>query len=350
MIKVLIVDDSAVVRQALARGLSKDPSICVVGTAVDPYVARDKILRLFPDVLTLDIEMPRMNGITFLEKLMRHHPLPVVVVSSFTQEGSNLALRALELGAVEVVSKESASLDTRDFFKWVREKVKAAAKADMGKVIADREMNGMGLDKVIPVPMAGTPKKIVAIGASTGGTNALRDMLSLFPPNGPATVIVQHMPELFTGYFAKNLDGLCSIEVKEAQDGDTVRPGLALIAPGNRHMVLKKNGISYEIKVKYGPRVNHQRPSVDVLFSSVARSAGSESLGVLLTGMGRDGASGLRMMRDAGAETIAQDEATSVVYGMPKAAVELGAAKYVLPLSSILPKLLAAVKSPSGSR
>ncbi len=339
MIRVLVVDDSAVVRQVLSKELSRDPSICVVGTALDPYVARDKIMRLSPDVLTLDIGMPRMDGMTFLEKLMKYHPMPVVVVSSLTKEGSELAMRALELGAVEVVPKGDGVSNRRDIFKHLREKVKAAARADVSKAIQSRSMYAEGRRFADPLP--GTSEKILAIGASTGGTEALRHLLSRFPANGPATLVVQHMPERFTAYFAQRLDGLCEMEVREARNGDAVRPGRVLLAPGDRHMVLHEGGSGYSVNVKDGPMVNHQRPSIDVLFSSVARCAEGRSIGVLLTGMGSDGAKGLKLMREAGAITIAQDEKTSVVYGMPKAAVELGAAKHVLGLHDIAPKIIA---------
>lgn len=348
MIKVLVVDDSAVARQVLAKELSKDPAICVVGTALDPYVARDKIMRLSPDVLTLDIGMPRMDGITFLEKLMKYHPLPVVVVSSLTRENSELAIRALELGAVEVVSKDNSVASKRDTFVLIREKVKAAARADVSKVIDTRGTES--IERAGIKPLDETPQMILAIGASTGGTEALRLLLSHFPANGPATVVVQHMPEQFTSFFALRLDGLCAIEVREACDGDTVQPGRVLLAPGDRHMVLHKKGPHFQVRVKGGPMVNHQRPSVDVLFGSVARNAGKRSIGVLLTGMGSDGAKGLKSMRDAGAMTIAQDESTSVVYGMPKAAVELDAARQILALPDIGPKLLSLLRKPGRTQ
>lgn len=353
MIKVLVIDDSAVARQVLAKELSRDASICVVGTAVDPYVAREKIQRLDPDVLTLDISMPRMDGLTFLKKLMKYHPLPVVVFSSLTPQGSETAMRALELGAVEVMFKDDG-MGRGDVFKHVRMKIKAAAKADLSKLIppAERETGAVGkggkvagkggrTGKVTAVkPPMSPPLRIVAIGASTGGTEALRQLLTDYPPNGPGTLVVQHMPERFTDFFAKRLNELCAVEVKEARDGDQLHPGLVLIAPGNRHMVLHGTSLGYFVKIKDGPTVNHQKPSVDVLFDSVARCAGEEALGVLLTGMGTDGARGLKAMRDTGAVTIAQDESTSVVFGMPRAAIDIGAARHVLPLPDILARIL----------
>lgn len=337
-IKVLVVDDSAVVRQTLERELSADENIKVVGTASDPYVARDKILALSPDVITLDIEMPRMDGLTFLKKLMEHHPLPVIIVSSLAKAGSNTALEALAAGAVEVLCKPGAAYSIGDMSLELREKIKSAAKANMKVVLAGRKTQ---LNKLVTAPALGkTTNKVVAIGASTGGTRAIEDVLSAFPPNCPPTVIVQHMPAGFTNAFAQRLNGIFSFEVKEAANGDSVVPGRVLIAPGNLHTMLKRSGAQYYVEVKDGPLVAHHRPSVEVFFQSVAASAGANALGIMLTGMGGDGAEGMLKMKSSGAVNIAQDEATCVVYGMPKVAVELGAVNHVLPIQSIGPKVL----------
>jgi len=337
-IRVLVVDDSAIVRNILQRELSRDPEIEVVGTAPDPYVARDKIVRLKPDVITLDVEMPRMDGITFLKKLMRYHPMPVIVVSSLTPEGGELAMEALEAGAVEVMCKPGAAYTVGDMSVQLADKIKAAA-----HVKVERRA-GSKIPAVARRPptlaLKRTTHKIVAIGASTGGTQALQRVLSAMPPNASGIVIVQHMPEHFTRSFAERLDQLCQIEVKEAEDGDTVAPGRALVAPGNYHMVLRRSGAVYYVQIKFGPLVSRHRPSVDVLFKSVARYAGPNAVGVLMTGMGRDGAAGLAEMHDNGAATIAQDEASCVVFGMPKEAIALGAADHIVPLDRIPEKIL----------
>ncbi len=345
-IKVLVVDDSAVVRQILSRELEKDPDLTVVGAAPDPYIAREKIVRLRPDVITLDIEMPRMDGITFLEKLMRHHPLPVVVVSSLTPQGSETAMRALELGAVEVMTKPGGSYSVEDITLQLIDRIKAAAQADMAAIRARERDKGSAPDAAPPrrLSMLRTTERIVAIGASTGGTEAIREVITLFPPGGPGTVIVQHMPEGFTRSFAQRMNELCAMEVREAADGDAVRTGVILIAPGNRHMVLRRSGARYFVKIKGGPMVHHQRPSVDVLFHSVAEYAGVNAVGVLMTGMGADGAEGLLAMREAGARTIAQDERSCVVFGMPKAAIERGAAEQVVPLREIASRVISLVQ------
>lgn len=334
-IKVLVVDDSAIVRQIIARELAADPEIEVVGTAPDPFIARDKIVRLKPDVLTLDIEMPRMDGLTFLRKLMRHHPMPVVVLSSLAPEGSDNALQALRLGAVEVMSKPGGPYSVEEVIFQLKEKIKAAALADVARLASLRESESPAEEKLPPLPPLRTTLKLVAIGASTGGTEAIRRILRRFPAGGPPTLIVQHMPEMFTRSFATSLDSISEMDVREARDGDSLRPGLALLAPGNKHMVLRRSGARYYVRVKDGPMVHHQRPSVDVLFHSVARYAGPNAVGVILTGMGEDGAEGLKAMHDAGAFTIAQDQKTSVVYGMPRAAVEMGAVDLQLPLDAI---------------
>ena len=328
MVKVLVVDDSALVRRVLSEELARDPDIEVIGTAPDPYVARDKILKLAPDVLTLDIEMPRMDGLSFLRKLMKHKPMPVVVVSSLTPKGSEMAMDALSLGAVDVLCKPGEAYSIGDLSKELTARVKAAARARMTARSIDVPVKPMEALKA-------TTLKIIAIGASTGGTEALREVLQRFPVNSPPTVVVQHMPEKFTKAFADRLNGICAIEVREAQDGDTLRPGLALIAPGNKHMMLQRSGAVYSVAVKDGPRVHHQRPAVDVLFKSVARVAGKNAVGAILTGLGADGADGLLEMKEAGAKTIAQDEKSCVVFGMPKEAIARGGVDSIMPLEQV---------------
>jgi two-component system, chemotaxis family, protein-glutamate methylesterase/glutaminase len=334
-IRVLVVDDSAVVREVFSRELARDPDIEVVGAVPDPYVARDEIVRLEPDVLTLDVEMPRMDGITFLRKLMRHHPMPVIIVSSLTKKGGSLALEALESGAVDVMCKPGSAYAVGDMSIQLREKVKAAARARLRIPVASA-----GRGAPVRLSLAKTTNVVVAIGASTGGCQALQTLLMAMPANAPGIVIVQHMPEHFTRSFAERLNGLCAMEVKEAEDGDGVSPGRVLIAPGNRHMLLTRSGAVYQVTVKDGPLVSRHRPSVDVLFKSVARFAGSNAVGAILTGMGADGAAGLKEMRTAGAGTIAQDEASCVVFGMPKEAIKLEAASHIVHLDAIAGKLL----------
>ncbi len=348
-IRVLIVDDSAIVRQILTRELNSDPDIEVVGSAPDPFIARDKIVRLNPDVITLDIEMPRMDGLTFLRKLMKHHPMPVVVLSSLAPEGSENALQALSLGAVEVMSKPGGPYSVEEVVFQLKEKIKAAALADVARLAARASEDQPEDAALPPLPPLRTTVKIVAIGASTGGTEAIRRIIRRFPAGGPPTLIVQHMPEMFTRSFASSLDNISQMDVREASDGDYLRPGLALLAPGNRHMVLRRSGARYYVRVKDGPMVHHQRPSVDVLFHSVARYAGPNAIGVILTGMGEDGAAGLRAMHDAGAVTIAQDRETCVVYGMPRAAVEQGAVDYQLPLDAIPEAIFRILSKEQGS-
>ncbi len=342
-IRVLIVDDSAVVRQAMSQILQTDPDIEIMATACDPYIAAKRIQSEVPDVITLDVEMPRMDGITFLKKIMTQHPIPVVILSSLTDEGSRTALKALEYGAVEVIAKPR--LDTRQFIEESSHRlidaVKAAAHARVVQKTSQmlRVEPKLSADAILAKPVmqgdAPVTEMVVAVGASTGGTEALRVFLEAMPPNCPGIVIVQHMPENFTKSFADRLNDLCRITVKEAQNGDQVRPGQALIAPGNKHTLLKRNGVNYFVEVKDGPLVNRHRPSVDVLFRSTARYAGSNAVGIIMTGMGDDGARGLLEMKDAGAKTAAQDEATCVVYGMPKEAVKLGAAGKILPLEKL---------------
>ncbi len=338
MTKVLIVDDSALVRQIFGRELSRDPSIEVVGSAPDPYVARDMILKYKPDVITLDIEMPRMDGITFLRKLMKFHPLPIIIVSSLTPAGSQLALDALDSGAVEVICKPGAAYTVGEMVLNLADKLKAASVVDIKKRVVGMKKNAQN----VPVlALAKATHKVLAMGASTGGTVALENVLTQLPTNSPGTVITQHMPEMFTKSFADRLNERCRIEVKEAEDGDSVTTGVALLAPGNKHMLLRRSGARYYVQIKDGPLINQQRPSVDVMFRSVAKAAGKNSVGVILTGMGADGAKGMLEMKTAGASTIAQNEATCVVFGMPKVAVEMGAVDDVLPISSIPAKIVA---------
>jgi len=333
-IKVLIVDDSAVVRKVFREELSREKDLDVVGTAPDPYVARDKIVKLKPDVITLDIEMPRMDGITFLRKLMKYFPLPVIIVSSLTQKGGKLALEALSLGALEVISKPSSAYSVGEMSVQLIDKIRAVARIKVEQKTA-REDNKSEQIKISPKALAETTNKIIAIGASTGGTEALKVVLTAMPPNTPGILVVQHMPANFTTSFAERLNGLSAITVKEAADGDSVVNGIALIAPGNYHMLLKRSGARYYVQIKQGPLVHHQRPAVDVLFHSVANYAGSNAVGAVLTGMGADGAQGLLKMKEAGARTMAQDEKSCIIFGMPKEAIKLGAAEKVVPLDKI---------------
>lgn len=333
-IKVLIIDDSAMVRKVLTRELSKDPEIEVVGTAPDPYIGRDKIVFLEPDVIILDIEMPRMDGLTFLEKLMRYHPMPVIILSSLAKEGCEVALRGMELGAVEVMAKPGAAYTVQDLSEQLIEKVKAAAAIRKFEQLLPKKESSV-ITTAIKKPFFKTTDKIVAIGASTGGTEAIKTVLTGLPAEIPPILVVQHMPEHFTRAFAERLNNLCKFEVKEAEDGELASPDKVLIAPGNRHMVLKRSGARYYVEIKNGPLVYHQRPSVEVLFTSVAQAAGPNAVGVILTGMGKDGANGLLEMRNAGAFTIAQDEESSVIYGMPKEAAAIGAAVKIASLDKI---------------
>jgi two-component system chemotaxis response regulator CheB len=344
--KVLIVDDSAVMRQILKEILSRDPSIEVVGVASDPSAARDKILRLEPDVLTLDVEMPKMDGLTFLEKLMRAHPMPVVMISSLTERGCETTLRALELGAVDFVSKPKVDVadGTIEQAAEILEKVKAAALARIGGT--RKKPAGSPARPLPSQALIKSTHQVIAIGASTGGTEALRELLEPLPPDSPGIVIVQHMPEKFTRSFADRLDSLCRIRVKEAEDGDRILPGHALLAPGNFHMEVMRSGAEYRVRVFTGDLVNRHRPAVDVLFRSCARYLGTNVVGVILTGMGADGARGLLQMREAGARTIAQDEASCVVFGMPKEAIALGGAEEILPLAQIPAGLLRMAAAP----
>lgn len=346
MIRVLVVDDSAIVRKVLTEELSKYEDIEVVGTAIDPYVARDKIVNLRPDVITLDVEMPRMDGISFLAKLMKHYPTPVVVVSSLTPENSETALRALQLGAVDVISKPGSAYSTPDVHKKLVRAIRTAASA---RVIKTQQMAPVASNQPVAHVHLQTTHKVIAIGASTGGTTAIESVLSRLPATTPGIVVVQHMPEHFTATFAERLNRVCAMDVREASDGDFVVPGLALIAPGNHHMVLQQSGARYMVKIKDGPAVHHQRPAVDVLFQSVARNAGSNAIGVILTGMGADGASGLLAMHESGAYTIAQDEHTSVVFGMPKEAIKCGGVDDIVPLESVAGTIMNSLNSQKGA-
>lgn len=339
-IKVLIIDDSAMIRKVFEQELSKDPEIEVVGTAPDPFVGRDKIVYLKPDVITLDVEMPRMDGLTFLEKLMKHYPLPVVVVSSLAKKGGDVALKAMELGAVEVLCKPGSAYSVGDMSEQLIEKVKAAAQVTVSKR-SDAGASSMANSNV-QVASIGvkTTNKIIAIGASTGGTEALKEVITRLPANAPPVVIVQHMPQNFTKAFADRLNQMSQVQVKEATDGEYLATGKVLIAPGNQHMEIRRSGINYYVTLFDGPMVFHQRPAVEILFNSVAQYAGQNAVGAILTGMGKDGAQGLLNMRKAGAATVAQDERTCIVFGMPKEAIDLGAAQVIKPLPQIAQTLL----------
>jgi len=342
-IQVLIVDDSATVRQTMKEILESDPQIEVMGVACDPYVAVERIKHQVPDVITLDVEMPRMDGLTFLEKIMAQRPIPVVICSSLTGNGSETALAALEKGAVEIITKPK--LGTREFLEESRVRICDAVKSAARARLSQRTARAMTVrpkltaDAVLPKPrsnaMIETTEKVVVVGASTGGTEALRVLLEAMPVDSPGIVIVQHMPEQFTLQFARRLDSICRVTVKEAADNDSVLRGQALIAPGNRHLLLKRAGARYYVEVKDGPLVSRHRPSVDVLFRSAARYAGRNAMGVIMTGMGDDGAKGMAEMKEAGAYNVAQDEASCVVFGMPAEAIKQNAVDRVLPLGAI---------------
>jgi len=355
-IRVLIVDDSASVRQTLTEILDSDPAIEVIGSASDPFVAARRIQQEVPDVITLDVEMPRMDGITFLRKLMAQRPVPVVMCSSLTEQGSETLMQALEAGAVDIIVKPR--VDAAQFLMESKVRicdvVRAAASARLKGATARPPARAehprapqekLTADVMLPPPLAGqamarTTESVICIGASTGGTESLRVVLEALPAASPGIVIVQHMPEKFTAAFARRLDGLCQVEVKEAAEGDTVLRGRVLIAPGDRHTLLQRSGARYYVSVKDGPLVSRHRPSVDVLFRSAARFAGANAVGIIMTGMGDDGAHGLAEMRQAGAFTVAQDEASSVVFGMPKEAIALGAVERVLPLDMLAAEIL----------
>jgi two-component system chemotaxis response regulator CheB len=349
-IKVLVIDDSALVRQTLCEILNSDPEIQVIGTAADPILAAERLKTVVPDVITLDVEMPRMDGLTFLQKLMSQHPIPVVMCSSLAESGSETALKALEFGAVDIITKPK--LGTKQFIAESRvricDAIKGAAAARLEPLRVMRSMKEISpkytADVIMEKPnakaMIQTTEKVVVVGASTGGTEALKVFLEMLPEDTPGIVIVQHMPENFTAAFAKRLDASCRVTVKEAKDNDTVVRGRALIAPGNHHALLKRSGARYYVEIKDGPLVSRHRPSVDVLFRSAARYAGRNAVGVIMTGMGDDGARGMREMYDAGAITIAQDEATCVVYGMPCEAVKHGGVHRITPLQHIAAEVL----------
>lgn len=356
-VKVLIVDDSALVRQTLVSILETDPMIEIIGVAADPFIAVERIKECKPDVITLDIEMPRMDGLTFLKKLMSQHPIPVVVISTLTEKGTDSALLALEYGAVEVIAKPK--VNTKALLEQstieLCGKVRAAAQALIRKksnLGSDLTSNGvepkLSADAIISkakyASMIQTTESVIAIGASTGGTEALRVVLEEFPADSPGIVVVQHMPEMFTKQFAKRLNDLCKVTVKEAENGDKVIRGQVLIAPGGKHMLVKRSGAMYHVEIMDGPLVNRHRPSVDVLFRSVARFAGKNAVGAILTGMGDDGAVGMLEMKEAGAYTVAQDEKTCVVFGMPKEAIKRGGVEKVVPLSEVTKTLLSKVK------
>ncbi len=347
-IKVMVVDDSAVVRQTLTEIINSDPELEVIASACDPIVAAERMRTMVPDVITLDVEMPRMDGLTFLQKLMSQHPIPVVMCSSLADSGSETALKALEYGAVEIITKPR--MGTKQFLEESRvricDTIKAAALARVRPIIrrtkevAPKLTADVILDKPNSRAMVQTTEKVVVIGASTGGTEALRAFLEVLPADTPGIVIVQHMPEGFTRAFAQRLNGICKVTVKEAEDNDTVVRGRALIAPGNHHLLLKRSGARYYVEVKDGPLVSRHRPSVDVLFRSAARYAGKNAVGVIMTGMGDDGARGMKEMHDAGAKTIAQDEASCVVFGMPCEAIKHGGVDHVVSLADIPRKVL----------
>ncbi|MEN6622197.1 MAG: chemotaxis response regulator protein-glutamate methylesterase [Smithella sp.] len=346
-IKVLVVDDSAVVRQTLINIINSDPEMEVIAAAANPFVAAEKMRDEIPDVITLDVEMPRMDGITFLQKIMSQHPIPVVICSSLAEDHSGTAIKALEYGAVEIIQKPK--IGTKQFLEEstvrICDSIKAAAQVSVRPLHKSRSVEPkLTADAIMPKPtnnaMVKTTEKVVVVGASTGGTEAIRVFLESLPPDAPGIVIVQHMPEHFTKSFAQRLDSLCKISVKEARDNDTVMTGRALIAPGNYHTLLKRSGARYYVEVKEGPLVSRHRPSVDVLFRSTARYAGPNAVGVIMTGMGDDGARGMLEMKEAGAYTIGQDEATCVVYGMPQEAFKRGAVDKVLPLEGIADKVL----------
>ncbi|MBT8764484.1 chemotaxis response regulator protein-glutamate methylesterase [Desulfohalobiaceae bacterium Ax17] len=343
-IKVLVIDDSALVRQVLSEVLSSDPEIEVVATAQDPLIAAHKMRRQAPDVIILDVEMPRMDGLTFLKKIMSQHPIPVIICSTLTEQGAEVTLRAMEYGAVEIIQKPK--LGTKKFLQEAKiilcDAVKAAAKVKPKKICPSswvKVEEKKSADVILPLTKSKityeTTDRVVAVGASTGGTEAIQQFLQAMPLNCPGIVIVQHMPEKFTTAFAKRLDSICAITVKEAQDRDTVLRGHALIAPGNKHMLLKRSGAKFYVQIKDGPLVSRHRPSVDVLFRSAARYAGRNAIGVIMTGMGDDGAKGMLEMHEAGAYCIAQDKDSCVVFGMPQEAINLGGVDKVLPLVKI---------------
>ncbi|WP_221030021.1 protein-glutamate methylesterase/protein-glutamine glutaminase [Actomonas aquatica] len=366
-IRVLIVDDSAVVRRVVQDVLSKEPDIEVVGTAIDPYFARDKIIETNPDVLTLDLEMPRMDGLTFLKIVMQQRPLPVVIMSSLTQSGSHHALEALRLGAVEVLGKPNGSYSIGDLGPQLVQKIRAAAAsrprpsredepatsptpaaAPAAPITPSARPIASAPLRAVPDPRRHNPKRLLLLGASTGGTEALREVLTRLPADIPPTAIVQHIPPTFSRAFAERLNANCRFEVREARDGDVLTPGLALVAPGNYHLTLRWNGARYIAHVVSGPMVWHQRPAVDVLFKSIADTAGRHAVGGVLTGMGKDGAEGLHVLRQHGARTFSQDEASCVVYGMPRAAWEAGGSEAQVSLANMPRHIMNLLEQPTA--
>ncbi|MFN3295114.1 chemotaxis response regulator protein-glutamate methylesterase [Caldimonas sp.] len=352
-IRAVVVDDSALVRSLLTEIINRQPDMQCVGAAADPYAAREMIRNLNPDVITLDVEMPRMDGIDFLSKLMRLRPMPVVMVSTLTERGAEVTLRALELGAVDFVAKPKIGIadGLQQLAQEITEKIRVAAKAQVRKLPSPATPAGPASDTRPPAP-AGvgrlSTEKIIFIGASTGGTEATRELLTALPADAPAVVITQHMPAGFTRSYAARLNSLCRIVVKEAQDGERVLPGHAYIAPGGQHLSIERSGANYIARVQLGEPVNRHMPSVEVLFKSAARVVGPNAIGVMLTGMGADGAKAMREMRDAGAYCVAQDEASCVVFGMPREAIAAGAVHEVLPLSRIAPHLIEHLRSTAG--
>ena len=350
-IRVLVVDDSAVVRKLVSDALASDPEIEVVGTAIDPYNAKDKIIELSPDVVTLDIEMPRMDGLTFLRLIMERRPMPVIIMSSLTQHGSDKAMEALRLGAVDVLGKPAGSFSFGDLGPQLIQKIKAAACARLRRA---GPMAAPAPAVVKPLPSGRTapgtdPRQVILLGASTGGTEALREVLTALPADIPPIAIVQHIPPVFSRSFADRLNQLCAFEVREAVDGDRLKPGLALVAPGNFHMLLQRQGDAYHVRVTDGPQVWHQRPAVDLLFKSAAECAGVHALAGVLTGMGKDGADGLLALRKKGAQTFAQDEESSVVYGMPRVAWENGGAQRQVSLGRIAEHIFRTTAAPRAA-
>ncbi|WP_018151349.1 protein-glutamate methylesterase/protein-glutamine glutaminase [Leeia oryzae] len=345
-IKVVVVDDSALIRSLLTEIINRAPDLTVVGTAADPYAAREVIRNTNPDVITLDIEMPKMDGLDFLEKLMRLRPMPVLMISTLTERSSDVTLKALELGAIDFIAKPKIDIvnGMEAFADEIQEKIRAAARASVKSRVVDVSPK-LTADSILPsvrTKMFST-EKLILVGASTGGTEALREFLMPMPPDTPAILVTQHMPEMFTKSFAARLNSLCKIEVKEAEHGERVMPGHAYIAPGHSHMLLSRSGSNYVIELNQGPPVNRHRPSVDVLFRSGANVAGPNIIGVILTGMGKDGAQGMLEMKQAGAYNLAQDEASCVVFGMPKEAIALGGADEIVPLSKMSERVLAQV-------
>ena len=347
-VKVLVVDDSAMVREILTRGLSLDPDIEVVGSASDPFIARDKIIKYSPDVLTLDVEMPKMDGVEFLRRLIPQYPIPVVMVSALTQKGKQITLDALEAGAVDFVTKPSTDVarGLNEMLADLREKVKISARA----TVKSKTEIPRGTSKIHTISYNALPEstdKVIAIGASTGGTEAIKNVITRFPATMAGVVIVQHMPAGFTKLFAERLNDLCEMSVKEAESGDRIMPGRVLIAPGDFHMVVKRSGGFYHVETFKADKVCGHRPSVEVMFNSVAQNVGANAVGVILTGMGHDGADGMSAMRIAGARTIAQDEATSVVFGMPKEAFKRGGAEKLVPIHMIAPMVASLIMEKS---